>query len=444
MIETIIRAKADLNKEIRKTYLQTLFVTDDSNAHRFDIEIVRDDEPITLPDTATVSGFFIRYSDNATIPLEGSIDGNAVTVTLKKSCYNKNAQFAVIVKAMTESEASTVFYGEGTVHVGSTDTYLDEENVIPSLSDLLAQIAVMEQGTQNANAAADNANAAAGNANEQAEAAKTATEEAQNAAQEAMKWADATATAQTLPAGSQATVNVATGETGAKMLTFGIPCGVDGADGEPGKDGKDFSILGMYDTLEALQAAHPTGNAGDAWAVGTSASNTVYLWDTDVLAWVNVGSLQGAQGAQGEEGKAATVRVGTVTTLDAGMDATVTNVGTETDAIFDFAIPRGANDLSAEDVGALSRVLVVTAVLAADGWSAETPFTQTVTLGDILGTDVPDADIDMSEATADTAADIRAAWSLVDRIDTGDGTITVTCFDEAPGIELNIRLKVVR
>lgn len=49
----------------------------------------------------------------------------------------------------------------------------------------------------------------------------------------------------------------------------------------------------------------------------------------------------GEPGAQGERGEAATVSVGTVTTLPAGAEATVTNSGTESDAILNFGIPKG-------------------------------------------------------------------------------------------------------
>lgn len=435
----VISFPIDLSRTIEKTELHTLFVMGDNMAHRFELEIKNGAEDVSL-DGCTVTGLFTCYKDKTTVTIDGTIEDGKAVVVLNRPCYTLHGFFALTIQIKSGDVETSVFIGEGFMRASKSETIIYDDYIIMDVDSLLTQIQTMKDGTEAANAAA-------AAAQEQAEAAKAAKEEAQTAANAAQGWADATATAQTLPAGSQATIAVATGETGAKMMTFGIPRGADGADGAdgaPGKDGKDFAILGMYDTLEALQAAHPAGSAGDAWAVGTSASNTVYLWDTDDLAWVDVGSLQGAQGAQGEAGKAATVRVGTVTTLDAGSDATVTNVGTDTDAIFNFAIPRGANDLSAEDVGALSRVLVVTAVLAADGWSEATPFTQTVTLEDISASDVPDADIDMSGATADTAADIRAAWSLVDRIDTGDGTITVTCFDEAPGIELNIRLKVVR
>lgn len=80
------------------------------------------------------------------------------------------------------------------------------------------------------------------------------------------------------------------------------PKGDTGLTGPQGPQGEDFSILGMYATLGALQAAHPTGSAGDAWAVGTSESNVIYNWDINTNSWVNLGSLMGPVGPQGPQG----------------------------------------------------------------------------------------------------------------------------------------------
>ena len=51
---------------------------------------------------------------------------------------------------------------------------------------------------------------------------------------------------------------------------------------------------------------------------------------------------QGAPGVDGEDGAAATVEIGTVTTLAPGADATVTNSGTSAAAVLNFGIPQGA------------------------------------------------------------------------------------------------------
>lgn len=66
--------------------------------------------------------------------------------------------------------------------------------------------------------------------------------------------------------------------------------------------GSASTVLGLYPTIDALEAAHPTGSAGSAWLVGDASDNVVYQWDVDKSAWVNVGKLAGPQGAQGEDG----------------------------------------------------------------------------------------------------------------------------------------------
>ena len=78
--------------------------------------------------------------------------------------------------------------------------------------------------------------------------------------------------------------------------------GPQGEQGPAGQDGASYTVKGLYATLSALQSAHPTGSAGDAWFVGTSEDNVVYQWDVDQAAWVNVGALKGPKGDTGETG----------------------------------------------------------------------------------------------------------------------------------------------
>lgn len=46
--------------------------------------------------------------------------------------------------------------------------------------------------------------------------------------------------------------------------------------------------LGWYETEQALQAAHPTGENGQWAIVGTT--DTIWTWDSDTSAWVNTGN----------------------------------------------------------------------------------------------------------------------------------------------------------
>lgn len=93
----------------------------------------------------------------------------------------------------------------------------------------------------------------------------------------------------------------------------------------------------------------PTGRAGTievgtvtTTAAGTSATVTNVGTDTDAI--LNFGIPRGdtgSRGAKGDTGTAATVTVGTVTTLDPGESATVTNSGTSAAAVLNFGIPKG-------------------------------------------------------------------------------------------------------
>jgi hypothetical protein len=78
--------------------------------------------------------------------------------------------------------------------------------------------------------------------------------------------------------------------------------GIQGPKGDKGEDGSSFTVKGVYTSLAELKEAHPTGNEGDAYIVGSENTNVVYVWDVDAQEWSNVGRLQGPQGPQGPQG----------------------------------------------------------------------------------------------------------------------------------------------
>lgn len=69
-----------------------------------------------------------------------------------------------------------------------------------------------------------------------------------------------------------------------------------------GKDGNGLIIKGLYATLGELKEEHPSASAGDAYSIGTSDSNEVYIWSAEAGEWQNLGPLQGPEGPQGAQG----------------------------------------------------------------------------------------------------------------------------------------------
>lgn len=84
-----------------------------------------------------------------------------------------------------------------------------------------------------------------------------------------------------------------------------------------------------------------------------------------------------------------------------------------------------------------------TATLLSSGWSSSVPYTQTVSVSGILSTDTPIADVVLDVVTS-TAMTQISAWMCVSNIETADDSITATCFETKPEIDIPIQLKVVR
>lgn len=84
-----------------------------------------------------------------------------------------------------------------------------------------------------------------------------------------------------------------------------------------------------------------------------------------------------------------------------------------------------------------------TVTLTASGWSAAAPYTQTVSVAGILATDRPHYGV-VYAAGLETALAQKEAFALVDDLDTAAGSVTFTCFEDKPEVDLIIQLEVNR
>ena len=114
------------------------------------------------------------------------------------------------------------------------------------------------------------------------------------------------------------------------------PQGIPGPNGATGPTGP-LGVTGATGPTGPAGATGPTGPAGATGPTGPAGATG----PTGPAGATGPTGPTGPSGDNGEDGAAATLRVGTVTTGDAGTDASVTNSGTTRDAVFDFVIPRG-------------------------------------------------------------------------------------------------------
>ena len=82
-------------------------------------------------------------------------------------------------------------------------------------------------------------------------------------------------------------------------------------------------------------------------------------------------------------------------------------------------------------------------LLPASGWSGSAPYTQVIPVGRILASDTPHYGVIYSSDT-ETALAEKEAFAVVDDLDTASGSVTFTCFEEKPDIDLTVQLEVNR
>ncbi len=276
MIHTTLTYDVELNQGITQRRMPQALLSHDSQAHRLCIRCTRDGQPAQL-DGAAVTGYFIRQ-DGSTVPMTGQAAGSQATCTLPAGCYACDGRFSLVIKLNQGDAVNTIFWGVGDVVSSRTDRLADNERLLPSLSELLAQIDAMEAAGESAGEAAAKANAsakaadtAAARADAAAETAAAAAGQAGTTAAKAEKVACMTAKATTLEAGRQATASYGDG-----VLSLGIPRGADGK--------------GIASSTIAYQAGNsPTAAPAGTWVDTPPATSAArpYLWTRTLMTYTD-------------------------------------------------------------------------------------------------------------------------------------------------------------
>ena len=278
------------------------------------------------------------------------------------------------------------------------------------------------------------------------------------------------------------------------------PIGPQGAKGDKGERGdkgdmgEGFQVLGRYPALADLQAAHPAGKPGDAYAVGTAESNEIYIWSE--TAWASLGQLQGprgvpgaagpqgpqgpkgdkgdtgaqgakgdkgdqgdpgapgatgAQGPKGDRGDPARIN-GKTPDAQGAITLTAEDVGADADGAAEAVNQALQTHANAADIhtsakekaawdGKANKPVTVSATLAAANWIGEDPpYTQTTAVGGLA----LDADGVMGLAQTATAEQrMAAAAAMLSVTGQATGAVTVTADGAKPTVDIPISILVV-
>ena len=318
----VFKRKIDVDAEIQMTPLKSLYASGDKDAHIFELSLYRGAEEIDLSG-ASAQGYFIR-ADGCTVPITGAISGNIVTFTLSEGCYYVVGNFNLIIKVSIGESRKSVFWGNGYVVRSMTDAIVDEENVIPSLDELLAQISAAESAAKAANQAASAANSAATSARQAASAADTNASSANSAAnaakaaattatEAATKIDDMTITATGLAAGSAPTAEL-TEVGGHYNIVLGLPKGDKGDPGatpqitvqvKTGEPGTAASVK-QTGTAEApvIELTIPRGDTGNIGSLTINGKTPDSAGKVELTA-ADVGALSGTDATLTQAGEAA-------------------------------------------------------------------------------------------------------------------------------------------
>ena len=235
------------------------------------------------------------------------------------------------------------------------------------------------------------------------------------------------------------------------------PEGKTGPAGPKGEKGDSYTVKGLYATLSALQSAHPTGSAGDAWFVGTEDNNVVYQWDVDQAKWVNVGALKGPQGETGPQGpKGDTGAAGAdgksayASAQDGGYTGTEAQFNTDLAAVSGKQARITASGLLKGDgSGGVSAAVKgtdyagpsvgVSVTLSASGWDADAK-TQTVSVEGVTAT--ANGSLRIAQSATD---DQFTAWGAAQPRVTAqaNGSITVKLAGTVPTMDIPVEVLIV-
>ena len=244
-----IRRAVDLQEDSPPVErLRALATLSSRQAHDFVIVVLDGGKPADL--TGMQPWLSMILPGRASLQKQvGSVQANVVSVTLPKTGYAERGDVSIILSLMDEDGQTQIpLYGcVIRVMEDSTDTIIDEEKVIPSLAELLAQFDACKAAASAANTAAGKAISAASGAQKVANDVQKKLDNGEFVGAQGPKGEKGDTGAQG-PRGEK-------GDTGERG-----PQGETGATGPQGPKGKDGEVT--FESLTDEQIASLRGEPG--------------------------------------------------------------------------------------------------------------------------------------------------------------------------------------
>ena len=282
-----IRHTVELNAPLMLRVIPGVLMENDTEANAVVLEITQDGKPCQI-DGQTVSATLLREDGNAVL-LEGEENGSIATVKLTPACYRVPGSFVMSVRlSNVEGESRTIWRATGRMEAENVGSIVDDEHIVPTLDELLAQMEAMESAREEAMTAAGAASEAAQKAQEAVADVDEKVEAAQSAASSATTAANnATAAASNaLIAADNASADAAeTRETAAQLsrdvetINNELITKIDGAYVENGY---------LYMTSNGEVLVGPLGPfSGTGGGTGGGSGNAAVITVTNTTGWLS-------------------------------------------------------------------------------------------------------------------------------------------------------------
>ncbi len=163
MAQKIITQKVDLQQQDGRDTLMwpnVLAVKGDAHAHLWRVELYDGGAPAVL--TGQTAQCYVVNGNGQSMTLNASIDENVASVSFPSACYAGAGKLRAMMSVSASGQAPTVAMLCLHVADGITDVVIDPDDIIPSLSSLLALVnALADAATAEANRASAEGNRSA-------------------------------------------------------------------------------------------------------------------------------------------------------------------------------------------------------------------------------------------------------------------------------------------